>query len=157
MVTVAVWTQKTFFPLLIRPQGSQGCQKMHQDPLNVPFEVWCANIAPKLKNIRKCLRKQLFFDIFFPILTVFRSLCLSGVILAHQTSNGMFSGSWRIFWHPWDPWVRVNSRDISFLIFVFDFSVWQSHLADFFHNSQIEARCHLYWFCLLYTSPSPRD
>ena len=33
-----------------------------------------------------------------------------------------------------------------FLIFVFDFSVWQRQLADFFHYSQIEARCHIYWF-----------
>ena len=31
----------------ICPQGSQGCQKMRQDPLNMPFEVWCANIAPE--------------------------------------------------------------------------------------------------------------
>ena len=38
-------------PLLTRPQGSQGCQKMRQDPLNMPVEVWCAKIAPKLKNI----------------------------------------------------------------------------------------------------------
>ena len=38
-------------PLLIRPQGSQGCQKMRQDPLNMPVEIWCAKIAPKLKNI----------------------------------------------------------------------------------------------------------
>ena len=38
-------------PLLTRPQGSQGCQKMGQEPLNMPVEVWCANIAPKLKNI----------------------------------------------------------------------------------------------------------
>ena len=30
-------------------------------------------------------------------------------LLAHQTSNGMFSRSWRIFWHPWHPWERVNS------------------------------------------------
>ena len=30
--------------------GSQGWQKMHQDPLNTPFEVWCTKIAPKLKN-----------------------------------------------------------------------------------------------------------
>ena len=35
----------------IRPQGSQGCQKIHQDPLNMPLEVWRANIALKLKNI----------------------------------------------------------------------------------------------------------
>ena len=53
------------FPIWIHPQGSQGCQKMRQDPLNMPFEVWCANIAPKLKNIQKSLRKQVFFDIFF--------------------------------------------------------------------------------------------
>ena len=45
---------------------------------------------------------------FFPILTVFRSLCLSGAILAHKISNGMFSGSWRIFWHPWDPWGWIH-------------------------------------------------
>ena len=96
------------FSIWIRPQGSRGYQKMRQDPLNMLFEVWCANIAPKLKNIWKCLRKQVFFDIFFPILTVFRSLCLSGAILAHQTSNGMFSGSWRIFWHPWDLWGRIH-------------------------------------------------
>jgi hypothetical protein len=68
--------------------------------------------------------------------------CNLGSILAHQTSNGMFSGCRSIFWHPWE---RVNSGDISFLILVFDFSVWQRHLADFFHYSQIEARCHLYW------------
>ena len=33
---------------IVRPQGSQGCQKMRQDPLNMPVEVWCAKIAPKL-------------------------------------------------------------------------------------------------------------
>ena len=53
-------------------------------------------------------KKTAVFWHFFPILTVFRSLCLSGAILAHQTSNGMFSGSWRIFWHPWDPWGRIH-------------------------------------------------
>jgi hypothetical protein len=29
-------------PLLKHPQGSQGCQKMRQDQLNMPVEVWCA-------------------------------------------------------------------------------------------------------------------
>ena len=38
------------FLLLTHPQGSQGYQKMRQDPLNMPIEVWCAKIAPKLKN-----------------------------------------------------------------------------------------------------------
>ena len=45
---------------------------------------------------------------FFPILMVFRSLCLSRAILAHQTSNGMFSGSRRIFWCPWGPWGQIH-------------------------------------------------
>ena len=92
-------------PLLIRSQRSQGCQKMHQDPLNMPVEVCCAKIAPKLRNIQKSPRKQGLFDISSSILMVFWSLCLSGAILAHQTSNGMFSGSWPIFWPPWDPWI----------------------------------------------------
>ena len=47
-------------PLLICPQRSHGCQKMRHDPLNMPVEVWCAKIAPKLKNIRKSPRKQGF-------------------------------------------------------------------------------------------------
>ena len=38
-------------PLLTRHQESQGYQKMRQDPLNMSVEVWCAKIAPKLKNI----------------------------------------------------------------------------------------------------------
>ena len=33
-------------PLLMRPQRSQGCQKMHQDSLNMPVELRCAKIAP---------------------------------------------------------------------------------------------------------------
>ena len=57
--------KKLISPLLTRTQGSQGCQKMRQDPLNMPHEVWCANIAPKLKNIQKTLRKQGFLMIFF--------------------------------------------------------------------------------------------
>jgi hypothetical protein len=58
-------------PLLIHPQESQGCQKMRQEPLNMPLEVWCAKIAPKLKNIQKSARKQCFFDIFSSILMFF--------------------------------------------------------------------------------------
>ena len=40
----------------------KGCQKMRQYLLNMPLEVWCAKIAPKLKNIQECLRKQGFFE-----------------------------------------------------------------------------------------------
>jgi hypothetical protein len=71
-------------PLLTRPQRSQGCQKMHQDPLNMSVEVWCAKVAPKLKNIQIYLRKQGFFDIFSSILMGFLSLGLLGAILSQK-------------------------------------------------------------------------
>ena len=58
-------TKTLIHSIWIRPQGSLGCQKMRQGPLNTPFEVWRANIASKLKNIQNTLRKQGFFDIFF--------------------------------------------------------------------------------------------
>ena len=74
-------------PLLTRPQGSQGCQKMLQDPLNMPVGVWRAKIALKLKNIWKCLRKQGFFDIFSSMLMVFLNLCLLVAILAHKDNT----------------------------------------------------------------------
>ena len=44
------------------------------------------------------------FQIFFNL----------GAILAHQTSNGMFSEWWHFVWHPWGPWMRVNSRKKGF-------------------------------------------
>ena len=107
--TLAVWTPKEFFPLLTRPQGSQGCQKIGQDPLNMPYEVWCANIAPKLKNIWKCLWKQGFFDDFSSILTVFCSLYNLRAILAQKENTFICRKKNVIFWHPWDPWGRINS------------------------------------------------
>ena len=76
--------------LLTRPQGSQGCQKMRQDPLNMPVEVWCAKIAPKLKNIWKSLRKQGFFWHFFFNFDGFWSLCLLRAILAQKENSFIF-------------------------------------------------------------------
>ena len=58
-------TKTLISSIWIRPQRPQGCQEKRQDPLNMPFEVWCAKIAPKLKNIRKSLRKQGFLTFFF--------------------------------------------------------------------------------------------
>ena len=49
----------------ICPQRPKGCRKKLQDPINTPFEVWCAKIALKLKNIGKTLRKQGFWHFFF--------------------------------------------------------------------------------------------
>ena len=96
-------------PLLMRPQGSQGCQKMLQDPVNMPVEVWCAKIAPKLKNIWKGLRRQGFFDCFPFNFDVFWSLCLLGAILAQKENSFIFRKKNVIFWHPRDPWGRINS------------------------------------------------
>ena len=101
---------KTLIPSIwIRPQGSQGCQKMRQGPLNTPFEVWSAKIAPKLKNIQKCPRKQGFFDIFFVNFEGFSTLCLFEAILAQKENSFICKKINVIFWHPWDPWGRVNS------------------------------------------------
>ena len=58
-------TKTLIYSIWIRPQGSLGCQKVRQGPLNTLFEVWCANIAPKMKKIRNTLRKQGFFLHFF--------------------------------------------------------------------------------------------
>jgi hypothetical protein len=74
---------KTYIKTLISsiwmcPQGPQGCQKMCQDPLNTSFEVWCAKIASKLKNIRKSLKKQGLFDMSFSILTIFEVCAFLG-------------------------------------------------------------------------------
>ena len=107
---------------------------------------FCAKIASKRHKLqkpsklkKKMSKKPCFLGLFW----IFFKL---GAILAHQTSYCMFSGSWRIFWHPWDPWRRINSGDTRLLRFVFDFFACQRPLADFFHSSQIEARCHFYWF-----------
>ena len=58
-------TKTLIYSIWIRPQGSLGCQKMRQGPLNTPFEVWRANIALKLKNIQNTQRKQVFLTFFF--------------------------------------------------------------------------------------------
>ena len=128
---MAVWTSKNFFPLLIRPQGSQGCQKITFYFLQKKLFSLCAKITPKRHKFQKPskLKKKMskkpcflrHFQIFFNL----------GAILAHQTSTGMFSGSWRIFWHPWDPWGRVNSGDTRVLRFVLIILRRWRRLADF--------------------------
>ena len=77
-------TKTLIYSIWICPQGSLGCQKMQQGPLNMPFEVWCANIAPKLKKIRNTLRKQGFF---FDILMILQSFCLFGAILVQKLNS----------------------------------------------------------------------
>ena len=96
------------YSIWIRPQGSLGCQNVRQGPLNTPFEAWCANIAPKLKNIQNTLRKQVFFWHFFSILMIFRSFSLFRAILAQKLNSFICEKKILIFWHPWDPWERVH-------------------------------------------------
>ena len=69
-------------PLLMRPLGSQGYQKMRCDPLNMPVEVWCSKIAPKLKNIQKSLKKQ-----GSSILMVFEVCVFWGAILVQKENS----------------------------------------------------------------------
>ena len=51
--TVAVWPENPFSLLLMRPQGPQGCQMKRNHSLNMPLEVWCAKIDPKLNKLEK--------------------------------------------------------------------------------------------------------
>jgi hypothetical protein len=67
--TVAVWTQKNFFPLLTRPQGSQGCQKITFFFLQLKLFSFCAKIALKRHKLqkpsklkKKCQKKPVFLD-----------------------------------------------------------------------------------------------
>ena len=54
--TVAVWPENPFSPLLTRPQGPQGCQMKRKNSLNMPLEVWCAKIDPKLNKLEKTIK-----------------------------------------------------------------------------------------------------
>ena len=56
LITQPVWTLFLFKSIWIRPQRSQGCQKMRQDPLNMPFEFWYANIAPERHKLIKTIK-----------------------------------------------------------------------------------------------------
>merc|ERR1739836_180220 len=89
--TVAVWPENPFPPLLTRPQGPQGCQMKQNDSLNMPLEVWCAKIDPKLNKLEKTIKneKKLIKNVCF--LKVFQFFFKLGSILAHQTSKSMFS------------------------------------------------------------------
>ena len=65
--TVAVWTPKKFFPLLICPQGSQWCQKITFFFSQMKLFSLCAKIASKRHKLqkpsklkKKCQKKNLF-------------------------------------------------------------------------------------------------
>jgi hypothetical protein len=95
--TVAVWTRKKFLPLLIRPQGSQGCQKITFFFSQIKVSSFCAKIAPKRHKLKKTIKIEEKMSKKPCFLRYFRIFFNFGAILAPQTSTGMFSGSWRIF------------------------------------------------------------
>ena len=55
----------TFLEKWLQIRWLQGCQKKYHHSLNKLMEVWCAKIEPKLKKIRKTVRKQAFSTIFW--------------------------------------------------------------------------------------------
>jgi len=113
------------------PPGVPGVSKNHIFFSQMKVFSFCAKIAPKRHKLKKTIRieeKMSKNPCFFRHFRIFFNF---GAILARQTSTGMFSGSWRIFWHPWDPWGRVNSGDIWVLRFVL-IILWRwRHLANF--------------------------
>ena len=77
-----------------------------------------------------------YIILLWKIVWIEKKLCNLGSILAHQTSKFKFNGSWRIFWHSWDPWGRINSGDNRvlrfFLIFLHVSAIWR--IFSFFSN-----------------------
>ena len=111
---------KKFFPLLTRPQGSMGCQKITFFSQMKVFS-FCAKIASKRHKLQKTIKIEETMSKKPCLHRLFQIFYNLRAILAHQTSTGMFSGSWRIFWHPWDPWGWIHIGNIKILAFVFDF------------------------------------
>jgi hypothetical protein len=121
---------KKFLPTIDGPPGVQGVSKITFF-LEIKLVSFWAKIDPKRHKLQKPskLKKKCQKNPCF--LRLFRIFINLGAILAHQTSTGMFTGSWGIFWHPWDPWGRVNSGDTRVLIFVFFILWWWPRLVDF--------------------------
>ena len=78
------------------PRGPRGV-KISDFFLQIKLLSFCTRMAPKTQKLRnivkiekKCQKKPCF-------LIVFRIFFNLGPILARQTSNGLFSGTWRIF------------------------------------------------------------
>ena len=105
---------------------------------------FAANFQPKLNELHKILQNQQKSSKYAGFLMIFRIFFNLRAILAHQTSYGMFSGSWRIFWHPWQPWGRLSSGDIWVLRFVLNILLQWRRLADFFYFHQNDLPCQLY-------------
>ena len=131
-ITEPVWT---LFFIQIYMDALPGVSK-NQIILQIKLSSFCARIAPKRHKLRKIVKIEKKCQKNPCFLRVFRILFNLGAILAHQTSNSMFSGSWRIFWYPRDPWGRIHIENIKVLAFVFDISERWRPLQLFSNNSK---------------------
>ena len=78
-----------------RPQGSQGCQKVRFF-LQIKLLSSCTKIDPERQKLRKSVKIEKKMSKNPVFLYLFK--CFA--ILAQQTSNEVFSGCRRFFWHP---------------------------------------------------------
>ena len=120
--TQPVRTLFLFKSIWIRPQGSQGCQKIRIFFSQRKLLSFCANIAPKKHKLQKTIKIEKNVKKTPCFLRLFCIFFILGTILAHQTSNIVFSEPWPTFWHPRDPWGRIHIEYIKVLVFVFTIS-----------------------------------
>ena len=119
------------------PRGPRGVQKSRKI-----FYIWnwslfalifCSICTKNLQNWKKQVKKPCFLKVFW----IFFNL---RAILAHQTLNGMFSGSWGFLCHPWGLWGQIHIEDIKVLAFVFNFSWVVAPPTTFFKQFKIKSK-----------------
>ena len=74
-----------------------GVSKNQNFFLQIKLLSFCATIAPKRHKLRKIVKMSKKCQKNLVFLEYFKYSSIWGAILAHQTSNGMFSGPSRIF------------------------------------------------------------
>ena len=105
---------------------------------------FCANIAPKRNKHQKTIKIEKECKKTPCFLWVFQIFLIFGAILAHQTSNSMFSGPWRTFWHHRDPSGRIHIEYIKVSVYVFNISVTWRPLQLFSTNTKYSRKSPLF-------------